>query len=210
MSSLVPLVLAGAIALFGICPAGLGQDCEEANTFTSTTSGFTICKPESWSFQSAETIAENRANARMKDKELEKLVRERASAPLVAITRFPEPYDDLNPSVQVMFRPLGQLANTAPAELMEIVIGPLRSAFEDFTVVEEIQETAVGGQEAAYMLAKYTVANAEGREFKTLSRLWIVPRGSFMFMISMSGPQEGSHVSEEEFQQVLGSIVIED
>jgi len=210
MRSLVPFVLAGVIVLFGICPSGLGKECEEVNTFTSSTAGFTICKPECWSFQSAEAIAENRASARMKDKELEKLVRERANAPLVALTRFPEPYDDLNPSVQVMFRPLGQLADTAPDELMEIVIGPLQNAFEDFTVIEEIQETTVGGQAAAYMRAKYTVANAGGREFKTLARLWIVPRGSFMFMISMSGPQKGPHVSEEEFQLVLDSIVIED
>jgi hypothetical protein len=36
---------------------------------------------------------------------------------------------------------------------------------------------------AASMRARYTVANPEGREFKTLSRMWLVPRGKFMFMI---------------------------
>ncbi|HUF63246.1 MAG TPA: type II toxin-antitoxin system RelE/ParE family toxin [Verrucomicrobiales bacterium] len=69
--------------------------------------------------------------------------------------------------------------------------------------------TKVGDVAAAYMKAKYTVANPEGREFKTLSRMWIIPRGSFMFLISMSGTQEGPDVSETEFKAILDSIRIE-
>jgi hypothetical protein len=79
----------------------------------------------------------------------------------------------------------------------------------DFSFVEQIRETKIGELTAAYMKAKYTVANPEGREFKSLSRAWIVPRGSFMFLISASGPQEGPDVSETEFKAILDSIQIE-
>jgi hypothetical protein len=186
------------------------EDCKDENSFTSVTAGFSICKPEGWNFLTAEEVAANRAVARLKDEELEKQIRERANAPLVAIMRFPEPYDDLNPSIQVMFRPLGQLAGTPAVEVMKFVFGQLQGSFADFTFVEEIHETELGGQTAAHGRAKYTVANDEGREFPTLSRFWLICRGSFMFMISMSGPQEGPNVSEEEFEQVAASIVIQD
>ena len=48
----------------------------------------------------------------------------------------------------------------------------------------------------------------EAAVFPTLSRMWIVPRGSFMFLIGMSGPQGGPDVSESEFKAVLDSVEI--
>jgi hypothetical protein len=181
----------------------------DTNRFHSPTAGFTITKPAGWQFATMEQVAASRAVARLKDKELEAQIRQRANAPLVVITKHPEPHDDLNPSTQVMVRPLGQLEGKSAVELMRLIVPGIQRAMADFTFVEAIQETKVGGMPAAYMKAKYTVANPEGKEFKTLARTWILPRGSFMFMISMSGPQEGAEVSEAEFKAILDSIKIE-
>jgi hypothetical protein len=196
------------LALAGVLTAGLNA-AEETNRFHSPTAGFTIVKPAGWQFGSVEQVATNRAVARLKDKELEQLVREKASAPLVVIMKHPEPHDDLNPSTQVILRPLGQTGDRSPVELLEMVSQNLKRAMKDFTFVEPVKEAKVGGLPAAAMKSKYTVANPEGREFKTLSRMWVVPRGSFLFMISMSGPQEGPDVSEKEFATILESIRIE-
>ena len=181
----------------------------DTNRFHSPTAGFTIIKPKDWQFASAQQIATNRATARLKDKELEELIKQRASAPLVVVTKHQEPHDDLNPSVQVIMRPLGQLEDRSAVELMGMVVPTLQRAMADFTFVEQVKQTKVGEVPAAYLKAKYTVANPEGREFKTLTRMWVVPRGAFMFMISMSGPQEGSDVSEREFSAILESIKID-
>jgi hypothetical protein len=191
--------------------AAIAADAPAVNTnrFHSSTAGFAVIKPAAWQFASMEQVATNRAVARLKDKELEAQIRQRASAPLVVILKHPEPHDDLNPSVQVMVRPLGQLEGKSAMELMRLVVPTIQRAMADFAFVEQIQETKLGGMPAAFMKAKYTVANPEGREFKTLSRMWIVPRGSFMFMISASGPQEGADVSEAEFKGILDSIQIE-
>jgi hypothetical protein len=51
--------------------------------------------------------------------------------------------------------------------------------------------------------------DAEGTEYASRSRIWLVPRGQFMFLIAMTGPQDGPDVSEEEFSTVLASIDIE-
>jgi hypothetical protein len=180
-----------------------------ANTFTSPTAGFSIIKPTSWVWGTTEQIAKGREAIRLKDKELEQQMRERANAPLIVILKHQEPFDDLNPSVQVQLRPLGQLEGKSAIELMNIILPTLQRAVTDFTIIEPIKEATLGGQKAAYMKSKYSVNNAEGREFRSLSRLWIVPRGSFIFMVSMSGPQEGPDVSETEFAEVIRSIKIE-
>jgi hypothetical protein len=179
------------------------------NRFYSPAAGFSIIKPAAWQFASMEAVAANRAVARLKDKELEEQIRQRATTPLVVILKHAEPYDDLNPGTQVMVRPLGPLEGKTAVELMRLVIPTIQRAMADFTFVEQIQEAKVSEMPAAYMKAKYTVANQEGREFKTLSRMWIIPRGAFMFMISMSGPQQGPDVSETEFKAILNSIKIE-
>jgi hypothetical protein len=181
----------------------------DAHRFHSPTAGFSITKPVNWRFASMEQVSANRAVARLKDKELEEQVRQRASAPLVVILKHPEPHDDLNPSVQAMIRPLGQLQGRKPIELMELVASTLRQAMKDIEFVQPAQELEIQGLPAAWMKARYTVGNAEGREFKTLSRMWIIPRGAFMFMISASGPQEGKDVSDAEFEAILKSITIE-
>ena len=59
------------------------------------------------------------------------------------------------------------------------------------------------------MRAQYTLRTADGSNFTVLSRLWLVPRGTFMILIGMSGPQDGPDVSEAEFAEVLASIRIE-
>ena len=202
-SVLVVAIVAGAVM------AAEGNT-NDVNVFASQTAGFRVSKPAAWTFASMQQVSQYRASARLKDKELEEAVRQRANAPLVAIMKHVEPYDDLNPSVQVILRPLGTLAGKSAVELMKLAILPLQQAMADFQFVEPIQKTTVGGKPAAFMKAKYTVANPEGREFKTFSRMWIVPRGQFMFMMSMSGPQEGGDVSEKEFAEIHKSIQIAD
>ena len=197
------------ITLLPAMAAEKGNSKQDKDTFRSPTAGFSITKPNGWVFATTDQIATNRANVRLKDKELEEQMRQRASAPLIAIMKHEEPYDDLNPSVQVLLRPLGQLEGRSALELMNIVIPSMQRAMVDFQFVEEIRETVVGGQKAAYTKSKYTVSNAEGRTFPTLSRLWLIPRGKFMFMLSMSGHQEGLDVSEKEFAEILKSIKID-
>ena len=181
----------------------------DTNRFHSPTAGFTIVKPKDWHFASAEETAKNRAIARLKDKEIEEQMRQRASAPLIVITKHKEPIEDLNPSVQVIMRPLGQLQGRSALELMTNFVAPsLQNAMANFMFVEKVKETKIAGHSSAYLKAKYTVGNADGVEFGTLTRMWIIPRGAFLFMLSMSGPQEGPDVSEKEFAAILDSIKI--
>jgi hypothetical protein len=126
------------------------------------------------------------------------------------ILKHPEPSEKLNPTTQVMFRPLGKLQGNTAVDLMRgVVLRALQRDMTDFALVEPIRETKVDKMPAASMRVSYTVADPEGRKFKALSRICIVPRGSFVFVISMIGPQQGPDVSETEFKTMLNSIRID-
>jgi len=181
---------------------------EEAERFENPTAGISLLKPVGWNTASLQDVEENRGRVRLPDAELQKAIQKHATAPLFVFMKHPEPHDDLNPSVQVILRPLGPLAGGSPVQIMEAAVGPLQQMFTDFEFVQAIHETTVSGLPAAHMTATYSILNAEGSEFPTLSRMWIVPRGSFMFLIGMSGPQEGPDVSESEFTAVLDSVEI--
>jgi hypothetical protein len=181
---------------------------EPTDRLENATAGIVVVKPAGWHVGTIQQVEENRARVRMNDEELQKAIRQSASAPLFVFTRYPEPHDNLNPSIQVALRPLGPLAGKTPVEILEVAVEPLKKAFTDFRLLSEISATTVGGMPAASMKATYKLVTQDGREYPTLSRLWIIPRGSFMFFIGMGGPQEGPDVSEAEFTAFVNSIEI--
>ncbi|MDH3256545.1 MAG: hypothetical protein OEM27_02915, partial [Nitrospinota bacterium] len=116
--------------------------------------------------------------------------------------------DGINPGVQVMIRPLGNLSKAPPTDILKMTVARFPETFESFAFVEEVQETQVNGWKAAYTKIQYTITDKSGRRFPTLTRFWMIPRGKYMFTIGMSGAQEGPELSEEDFQRVLNSIRI--
>jgi hypothetical protein len=193
----------------GLGTVAADSPAENTNRFYSPTHGFTVLKPTTWQFASTEWVAASRSTVQLKDKEVEEHLRRRAKPPLVVIAKHAESYRDLNPSVQVAVIPIGKLGDKSAVELMRLFLPNAERAVADFGFVEQIQKTVIDGMPAAYAKGKYMATNSEGREFKTLLRVWIVPHGSSMFVISASGPQEGPDLSETEFNAILNSIKIE-
>jgi len=193
--------------VFSVCLAS-SLFAGDENIFQSREAGFKITKPADWQFVPAKTYAQNLALPRLRDKELEKVIRSKPNVPFLVMARFPEPYEGLNPSVQVLLKTQGELLGQGAPTNLTRVVERLKINFRDFTFVRPVEATAVDGQAAARMVARYTVADAQGKEFKTVARMWVVPRGEYMFTISMYGPQEGPNTSEKEFDQILQSIKI--
>lgn len=83
----------------------------------------------------------------------------------------------------------------------------MQKALPDFTYVTPIRTARVSGLQAAHLRATYTLKSASA-SYPVLTRIWVVPRGAFTFLIGMSGPPDGPDSSEEEFTQALASIEI--
>ena len=179
------------------------------NTYTNPTLGFSLTKPAEWHFMSAEQNAENLARTKLKDEEFQKMVQKYATAPLVAITKFEEPYDDLNPSVKVNIRPLGNFSADKPTAILEFMAKQLEAVFEDYKVIAPPKETKVAGLKAAYLKVHFSMKIPDGRVFPTCSELWVVPRGKHFFMIGAGTRQDEKTGKRQEIDKILATIKID-
>jgi hypothetical protein len=86
----------------------------DAEVFSSATAGFEVTKPAEWQFATADQNLENLKRTELNDKEFHAAMVKYATAPLVVMMKYPEPFEDLNPTLKVNIKPFGQLKGTAP------------------------------------------------------------------------------------------------
>lgn len=188
--------------------AALGGPVDK-NTYANPTLGLTVTKPGDWQFATAEQHSENLRQTKMKDAEFQTLVQKYSTAPIVAMMKHPEPHPDLNPSFKINVRPLGDLSGDDPKALLELIVSPLRKAFEDFEVIESAKEITLAGHKAAYMKIHYNLATADGQRFATCSEMWVVPRGKNFFLIGSGTRQDEKSGKRAEIQKILSSLKID-
>jgi hypothetical protein len=124
----------------------------------------------------------------------------------VVITKYPEPFDDLNPSFKVNIKPLGQLKGADPKKILELILPQFQNIFQDFNLIQPPSDTTVGRLPAAYMRINYSLVAQDERTFPTTSELWIVPRGDYFFMIGAGTRQDEKTGSREEIAKIMSSI----
>jgi len=200
-----------AIATLITTSIALAQGAD--NTFSNPSVGFSITKPAEWQFVTADQHMENLSRTYLNDQEMQEAMQEAmqkyATAPLVVMMKYSEPYDDLNPSFEANIKPLGNLSADDPVAIINLMTGPMSKMFKDFKIAELPSETTVSGLKAAHVRIHYSPQIPDGREFPTASDLWIVPRGKFFFVLGAVTRQDEKTGSREEIQKILSSVAIE-
>jgi hypothetical protein len=123
--------------------------------------------------------------------------------------KYPEPYDDINPSFKVNIKPLGQLQGRTAIELVGMILPQLQKAFKDYQLVQPPVETEVSGLKAAYARINYSLETTDGATFPCTSELWIVPRGDYFFLLGAGTRQDETTGSRSEIQGILNSVKID-
>lgn len=191
-------------SILAAAPVFAGDD---PGLFRSEVARIELSIPAGWRYLDLESVARHRASAKLKDEDVQQAILQLATAPLVVATMHPEPYDSLNPSFQVLVRPLGSLEALTGVQLLELVRPTLASSFADFVLLETPTEFTLGGLAAARLLATYTVENQAGDLFPTKTIIVVVPRGSYMYQFSFSAPPEGDDaLAPEVVQMVYDSV----
>lgn len=185
-----------------LCVPAAPARAENPPIFYSRAAGFQLKRPMNWHWLTDVEALNEQVPRRLNDAELSKLLGKRESLELVQAALHEEPYAGLNPSIQVTLRPLRTLPSPAPVEALAPLVEALRKGRPDLVLLDAPQPATVGGRPGARMKARYTEA-LDGKPVQTLTRVWLVPRGDFAFVIQMSGPAEGPEVSEPQF---AGSI----
>jgi hypothetical protein len=181
---------------------------DDASVFKSVTAGFEVAKPNEWQFVTADQNLENLKRTELNDKEFQAAMVKYATAPLVAMMKYPEPFDDLNPSFKVNIKPLGQLKGIAPTKILGMFVPQFEKVFQDFKLVEPPVLVTISGIESGYMRMNYSIKVPDGRTFPTTSEMWIVPRGDFFFMIGAGTRQDEKTGARKEIQAILDTVRI--
>ncbi|WP_328186329.1 hypothetical protein [Marinobacter sp. OP 3.4] len=198
----------GAVILMLLLWAGT-ISADSGDVFHNPTVGLTVTKPSGWHYVTAARNRENIDQIHLTDKEFHAAMKEYAQAPLVAMAKHPEPFDDLNPSFKVNLKPFGQLKGTPPGRIIRLVVPQFENVFKDFEMVQPPTEVTVSGIESAYARMDYTMELPDGRSFPTTSGLWIVPHGDYFFMIGAGTRQDEATGSRAEIQEILKTLDIE-
>ena len=187
--------------VFGMVSPAFAQ-----NRVENHAAGIAVTRPAGWSNATLAQVQANRERTKLSDPEFEAALAARSTLPLIAFTKYAEPHEGLNPSVQITLR---QALAGSPTQLLTGALRVMQRAFADLQIVEPVQASQIAGFSGAHVRVTYTLQNRSGMRARVLSRLWLVPRGSLMFLIGMSGAEREPDVCEEEFATVLNSITIE-
>ena len=124
----------------------------EDNMYRSQMLGFSVEKPVSWRFLSANTYLEQARQSRLNDPEMQKRWEESMRAPLVVIAKYPLDYPDVNTTFKADAKPYGKIPpSTKGIEVINLVIPFFRANFTDFEIEEGPVEVVLAGHKAGYI-----------------------------------------------------------
>lgn len=182
---------------------------EEPSVFSNPTAGFTVTKPVGWHYVTAEQNLNNIKATQINDKEFQAAMVKYATTPMVVMTKYKEPYDDVNPSFKVNIKPLGQFKGRDSKEIIGIILPQFQKLFKDFVLVQPPINVTVGGISSAYTRINYTMDVAGIGALPITSELWIIPRGDYFFMVGAGTRQDEKTGSRKEVESIINTIVIE-
>lgn len=200
-SLLMALLLAAAAAT----PA---QAAPAPERFRNDAAGFEVTKPADWHFATAAQNLENLKGVKLSDAELQAALQKYATAPLVIMTRYPEPYADVNPSFKVTLKPFGPMKGVPPVQLLGAMVPQFQKSFRNVEVVQPPVEVEVAGIRSAYARMNYTMDTQGGQAFALTSELWIVPHGDYFFMLGAGTRQDEKNGTRSEIAGILKTISI--
>jgi hypothetical protein len=128
------------------------------------------------------------------------------SEALVVATKHEEPYDKLNPSIQMLTRPLGPWEGRSSIEILSALLSALGSQSQDLEVIDKPHVVDVAGQSAARATVRYTGLARDGQEYPTQATVVIVARRNVVYKLGFLGTPEGPDLLMKEVDSVLGTV----
>ncbi|MDF2447208.1 MAG: hypothetical protein K0S46_2444 [Moraxellaceae bacterium] len=182
---------------------------DKPDVFRNETAGFQVVKPAGWTYATAAQNLENLKAIKLSDAEFQAAMQKYATAPLVVMTKFKEPYADVNPSFKVTLKPYGPMKGLSPVQLISLVIPQFQKAFRDFELVQPPVEVEVAGIKSSYARMNYTMDTQTGEKFSLTSELWIVPRGDYFFMLGAGTRRDERNAKRGEIAEILKTVRVE-
>lgn len=179
---------------------------EQSDVFTNPRAGFEVTKPVGWHYVPAEQNLENLKAAKLSDQEFQMAMLKFAKTPLVAMTKFPEPYNDLNPTFKANIKLFAK--GKTPADIIGAMLSTYKKSSKNFKLVQPPTEVEVSGIKSAYTRMDYSLQIPGGPAFPITSELWIIPRGDYFFVLSADTRPDDKTGSRREIANIIRSVKI--
>lgn len=181
-----------------------------SNKFYSETVGFEITKPSDWHFLTVQDNIDNLKRVDFRDPEFKELIVKYSTRPLVVMTKYAEPFNDLNPSIKVVFKPFGSLQDKGALGVLEFMLSQLYKVdvFNDLKVVQKPTKINISGIEGAYMRINYNFI-VDKSIFPVISEMRIIPQGNYYFMVGFGVRQDEKTGTIQEVLDIISSIIVQ-
>ncbi len=174
--------------------------------FEYKTLGLKVEKPKSWHVLTDAQNRENLARTQMSDAEFQAYVQKHARAPIFAITKYREPYNDLNPSIKITIRPAGGINKQNLLTVTKQVVTSMMGRVGKVQAMENPKLLSMSGFPATYTSVDYTLKTQDGLQFPVKSQMWFILKKELLVMVGAGTRQDEKTGSRQEIQKVIDSI----
>ena len=152
---------------------------------------------------------ENLKNSKMKDEELKKLSLKMADVPMIVIMKYPEPYNNLNPTLKVDVKPTGDYKGTNPKKILSAMTASMGDFFDGFKIIKGPMDAKIDGMNGAYVRFNTIMKMEDGQSYPSCSEIWVIPRGDHIFMFSANTRQDEKNCKRDEIRKIIDTIKID-
>lgn len=186
---------------------GFSQN-DSLKTYHHAVLGFSITYPKSWSTISVDEYYNHLNTINLTTTEFNELLVKNARVPFFAITKFQEPYTDLNPSIKINTRPYGASKGQSLDVILNMISGQFQKMFVDFSIVQAPTKMALGNQSCWYMRMNYALKAPDGKVYPTCSELYLIDKVDYFYMIGVGTRQDEKNGRRSEIRNMLNSLYI--
>jgi len=197
------IALFALVALIGPRPASP----QAGEVVRDPVAGIEVTKPASWTILTAQQHLDNFNKIPLKDSALSEYAKKNVSIPIIAFAKYPEPFDDINPSLKINLRAAGTFKGKDGIGILKILLPGMQKSMMDFDVIAGPEKVTIDRLPAGHAKISYRMTFG-GTSYDIVSELWIVPRGNFFFIIGAGYRADGKTGSAKEIAAIVKTIKI--
>lgn len=194
------------------------EGSRQENKFINLDVGFAITKHPDWHFLSLENAEtwmstsldteEERNNLQKHIQNLREQELKTGMAP-VFIAKHLEPYPHLNPMIKVVLHYVDDLPkDVSPLAIASVMAKSFSESNEGFKMMGRVRLTRISNFDAGYLRFSIEGTLPSGNNESAMNQVYLIPRGKYIFEITISTPMEYDDLTDAELEEMMGSIFI--
>ena len=179
----------------------------ENNVFDNPFYGIKISKPQNWKFEKYQNLLKVDTQYIYKNEELSRAINKSPVMYCVIITKYSEPYNDINPTLKITPIALKDGVKADPYFILDTYLSSMKELVFEFEIIQDVKKTVSFNGNVFYQVkSKYGLKDNHGKLIYIRSSITIIIRESIIFIIQTTCKNEGEDMTDKEFDDIIHSI----